>query len=362
MEGNFKFTRREFLRWTGMGAVGLAFSGFLAACQQAVAPFTGGASNSAAKDIAQKGAPLVSAQKVVDGVPITSNEDFYTVWYSSGGVPAPPPDWKLKIAGLVDKPLEFSLDELRALPAVEEMRTLECISNPVGGELISNALWKGVRFKDLLAQAGVKSGAKEIKLESFDGYSTSIPVELGMHEHALLVYEMNGEPLPRNHGAPLRCLWPGRYGMKQPKWIRTITVLASEYRGHWEKQGWTNDAFILPNSRIESPTDLTVITTPTFALSGVAYSGEDGIEKIDIAWDDSNDWKPAELTRVASPYVWTIWKWAGASLSPGRHTLYARVTTKNGRQQSRGQTISFFGDTFPNGTDHMHSVVLDFKG
>lgn len=357
MEGKFKFTRRQFLVRLGAGIAGLSLSGFLAACQNLVSPQT----SDAAKDIAAKGAPAVSQQKVINGIPITSNEDFYTVWYSRGGVPKPPPGWKLKITGLVDKPFELSLDELKAMPAVEEMRTFECISNPVGGDLISNAMWKGVRLKDLLAQAGVKAGAKELKLESFDGWYTSIPIELGMRDNSLLAYEMNGEPLPAEHGAPLRCIWPGRYGMKQPKWIQTITVISSPFLGYWEKQGWTNDAFVLPNSRIDSPKDLAIITTPMFTLSGVAYSGEDGIDRIEISWDDMKEWKPAELTRGPSPYVWTIWNWTGPSLSPGRHTLFARVTDKRGRQQSRPQTINLLGDTFPNGTDQMHSVVLDFK-
>jgi DMSO/TMAO reductase YedYZ molybdopterin-dependent catalytic subunit len=358
MNNRFKFTRREFLRWTGMSAASLAFSGFLAACQQAIAP----AANPSAdpvKDILQKGAGA-AAPKIVNGIPITSNEDFYTVWYSRGDVPAPS-DWKLKIAGLLDRPLELSLADLKAIPAIEQMRTFECISNPVGGDLISNALWKGVRLKDLLAQAGVKPGAKELQVEAFDGFFTGIPIELALRDEALLVYEMNGEPLPREHGAPLRCIWPGRYGMKQPKWIQTITVIPDHFAGYWEKQGWTNDAFVLPNSRIDSPKDLAVISAPTFEMSGVAFSGEAGIDRLDVSWDDSNEWKPAELTRGPSPYVWTIWKWSGSSLPAGRHTLYARVTDKSGRQQARPQTIKIFGDTFPNGSDQMHSVVVDFK-
>jgi hypothetical protein len=254
-------------------------------------------------------------------------------------VPLAPAGWKLKIVGMVDKPLELSLDEIKAMPSVEEMRTLECISNPVGGDLISNAMWKGVRLKDLLAQAGVKSGAKELKLESFDGWYTSIPVELGMHDHALLVYEMNGEPLPREHGAPLRCLWPGRYGMKQPKWIHTITVIPTNFAGYWEKQGWTNDAFILPNSRIDSPKDLAVIAVPTFALSGVAYSGEDGIDKIEISWDDSNEWKPAEVTRGPSAYTWTIWNWTGQAMCPRSTHFICGSPTKLG-ESNRGRSRS----------------------
>lgn len=359
MQKDFKFTRREFLRWSGLSAASLALSAFLAACQQALAP-SANTSADPIKDISQKGAGT-STQKIIDGIPITSNEDFYTVWYSRGDVPIPT-GWKLKITGLVNQPLELSLADLKALPSVEQMRTFECISNPVGGDLISNAMWRGVRLKDLLAQAGVQNNAKELKLEAFDGWFTGIPIELGLRDEALLVYEMNGEPLPREHGAPLRCIWPGRYGMKQPKWIQTITVIPDHFSGYWEKQGWTNDAFVLPNSRIDAPKDLATIDTPTFEMSGVAYSGEEGIERVDVSWDEFKEWKPAELTRGPSPYVWTIWKWSGAALAPGRHTLFARVTTKNGRQQKTPVTIKIFGETFPNGTDEMHAVVVDFKG
>lgn len=358
MQDNDQISRRDVLRLTILSVTGA----FLAACQNTLQPITNAPSAEPPKDIASKGAPRVAQPKLIDGIPITSNEDFYTVWYSSGDVPKPPPDWKLTLKGEVERPLVLTLDQLKAMPAVEEMRTLECISNPVGGELISNALWRGVRLKDLLTQASMKSSARELKLESFDGYATSIPVELGMHDHSLLVYEMNGEPLPREHGAPLRCLWPGRYGMKQPKWIQTITLINTEFRGYWERQGWSNDAFVLPNSRIDSPQDLAVIATPTFTLSGIAYSSEEGIAKIEIGWDDPKEWQPAELTRGPSPYTWTLWKWTGPALATGRHTLYARVTDQSGRVQSRGQTFNLLGGTFPNGTDQMHSIVLDFKG
>ncbi len=355
-----KLSRRGVLRLAAFSAVGA----FVAACQRAVAPIPGATAPTAAptKDINSKGAPTPGAAAARASVPITPNRDFYTVWYESGNVPAVPSNWKLTITGQVDKEISFTIDDLKALPAVTEMRTLECISNPVGGDLISNALWTGVRFKDLLGQAGVKQGATSLKLESFDGYSTSIPLALGMHDHALLVYAMNGEPLPGEHGAPLRCLWPGRYGMKQPKWIQTITVLNTDFAGYWEKQGWSYDAFILPNSRIDSPQDLAVITAPTFALSGVAYSGEDGIAKIEISWDDANPWQVADLTRGPSAYTWTLWKWSGPSLPAGRHQMYARVTDNRGQMQTKGQAFNLLGGTFPNGTSDMHSIVLDFKG
>ncbi|MBI3913209.1 MAG: molybdopterin-dependent oxidoreductase, partial [Chloroflexi bacterium] len=235
-------------------------------------------------------------------------------------------------------------------------------SNPVGGELISNAIWKGVRVKDLLAQAKIKNSGAHLKLEALDGFYTGVPVEVGLHDNALLVYEMNGEPLPRDHGAPLRVLWPGRYGMKQPKWIHTITVVDKPFQGYWEKQGWTNDAFINPNARIDSPKDLTEIADKTFSVSGVAFSGESGIAKIEISFDDTDQWLDAELSRGPSPFVWTIWKWTGPASTSGRHTLYARVTEKSGRVQPKPGKIRLLDGTYPTGTDEMHSILIDFKG
>jgi DMSO/TMAO reductase YedYZ molybdopterin-dependent catalytic subunit len=359
-ENDSKISRRQVLRLAALGAL----SAFVAACQRAVAPIT---STSApvpvaapTKDINSKGAPPV-AVSAGDGVPVTANADFYTVWYESGGVPQIPPSWKLTLTGQVNKELSFTLDDLKAMPAVTEMRTLECISNPVGGDLLSNAIWKGVRLKDLLTQAGAKPGAKSLKLNSFDGYSTGIPLDLGMHDHALLVYEMNGEALPGEHGAPLRCLWPGHYGMKQPKWIQTITVINDTYAGYWERQGWSYDAFVLPNSRIDLPQDNSTITDSTFTLSGVAYSGEAGIAKIDVSWDDTTQWQAATLTRGPSPYTWTLWKWTGPSLPTGRHQMYARVTDNSGQMQTKAQAVNLLDNTFPNGTSNMHSIVLDFK-
>jgi DMSO/TMAO reductase YedYZ molybdopterin-dependent catalytic subunit len=354
-ENHNNLSRRELLRLAIFGAVGT----LIAACQGAARPIAGAPSPEPTKDIFAQGAPPPAAAG--GGIPVTANKDFYTVAYRDDEPPRIPADWKLKITGQVDKEVSISLDELKALPAVTQMRTLECISNPVGGDLISNAVWKGVRLKDLLAQAGLKPGARFLKLESFDGYSTGIPVELGTDDDALLVYDMNGEPLPAIHGAPLRCLWPGRYGMKQPKWIQTITAVTTEYHGYWENQGWSNEATIQPNSRIDSPQDLTTISTPTFTLSGIAFTNKTGLAKLEISWDDAQEWRPAELERGPSPYVWTPWKWTGPALPAGRHTLYARATDNNGNTQARGQVINLLGGTFPSGTSDMHSIVLEFK-
>jgi DMSO/TMAO reductase YedYZ molybdopterin-dependent catalytic subunit len=271
-----------------------------------------------------------------------------------------PDDWKLRVEGNVDKPLTLTLDDLKQMPVVEEMRTLECISNEVGGSLISNAVWKGLKMADLMNRVGVKANTSEVKLESYDGYHTAIPLDLAMHEHALLAYEMNGEPLPVEHGKPLRCLWPGRYGMKQPKWLQKITAITEHHTGYWEGQGWSNEARILPNSRIDKPEDLALINTPTFQMQGIGFSGEDGIKKIEVSLDEGKTWQEATLVRGPSPYVWTNWRWEGPSAADGQYTLLARVTDNTGRTQMREQ-VSFLGGTFPNGTSAIHSVVINVK-
>jgi DMSO/TMAO reductase YedYZ molybdopterin-dependent catalytic subunit len=350
MSHQIKLSRRQVLRLAALGAI----SAFITACQRAIEPI--------ASVLTPTPAPtkILRSASDVNSIPITSNKDFYITSISSP--PAVPQDWKLAVTGLVDKPLALSLVDIRALPAVTEMRTLSCISNPIGGDLISNAVWKGVRLQDVLTQAGVQTTARFLKLEALDGWSTGIPLELGMHDHSLLAYEMNGEPLPPDHGAPLRCLFPGRFGMKQPKFIKTITLVDKEYAGYWEKQGWSGDAFVLPYSRINSPIDLEVITGATLTMSGIAHAGASGLAKLEIGWDDLNQWETADLTRGPNPYVWCVWKWTGKSLSPGRHTLYARATDGNGKMQVRGIGFSLFGETYPDGTDQMHSVVLEFKG
>lgn len=333
-------------------AIFSAASSLLAACSRAV------------EQIATTKTPIIAPTKVaspvaIDSVPITPNYDFYVT--SAFASPDVPLNWKLSITGLVDQSLTLTLDEIKAMPSVIEMRTLSCISNPVGGELIGNAMWKGVRLKDVLARASVKANAKFLKLESFDQWSTGIPLELGMDEHALLVYEMNGEPLPQDHGAPLRCLFPGRFGMKQPKWLQTITLVEKEYAGFWEKQGWSFDAFTLPFSRIDAPYDSASFDGLAATVAGIAFTDESGLAKLEINWNATNVWHTAELVR-GTALTWTAWKWTGPAPSTGRHTLYARATDHRGKTQTRGEKVTLLSGTFPNGTDQMHSIVLDFKG
>lgn len=293
---------------------------------------------------------------------LTPNEDFYTMKYH----PSPPPEadlatYRLNITGEVDNPLALTLDEIKAFPSVTQTRTLQCISNPVGGNLIGNAVWTGVPLALLLEEAGFRSSGRNLKLESLDGYHTGIPKDLALHEHSLLVYEMNGEPLPAKHGYPLRCLWPGRYGQKQPKWIQTITAQRTPHTGHFEGQGWTDEAFVLPNSQIETPPGRE-LQPADFYIAGRAYSGESGIEKIEISLDDGQSWLPADILPGDTPLVWTHWWTRVEGAQNGTLRVLARVTDNTGRSQSPPERNSSLLDgTFPEGTDVMHRVVVQVK-
>jgi hypothetical protein len=142
--------------------------------------------------------------------------------------------------------------------------------------------------------------------------------------------------------------------------LTTITAITEEYLGYWEKQGWSNDASINPNSRIDVPEEDAKITTVSFAMQGIGFSGEEGIAKVEVSWDNGKTWVEAELTRGPTPYVWTSWNFRGQSPEAGQHFLLARVTDKAGRSQTR-EAKNFLKETFPNGSSGMHAVVVEFQ-
>jgi DMSO/TMAO reductase YedYZ molybdopterin-dependent catalytic subunit len=288
-------------------------------------------------------------------VSITPIEGFYAYTYH----PQPPPelpDFRLRIFGHVHNELSLSLEDLLAMPVVEEMRTLECISNPVGGSLIGNAVWRGVPTAHLLELAGVLPRAVELKFECGDGYHTSVPVELALDPHSFLAYWMNGVPLPAKHGYPLRALWPGRYGQKQPKWITGIELIDQPHLGHWERQGWSNAAIIVPNSRIDHPKKQDVVQLPV-TISGIAFANQSGVAQVEVSTDDGRNWHQAELIRPPSPLAWTEWRYTWAEAEPGSHVIRARVTDGEGRRQRMGNG-RLLGGIKPDGTDLQHRVAV----
>ncbi len=290
-------------------------------------------------------------------IALTPADAFYVMKY--GTVPAVDADaFRLRIDGAVARPVDLTLDDLRALPAVTLMRTLECISNPAGGTLIGNAVWGGVPFADVLRLAAPDPGAAELKLTSADGYHTGVPVSLATDPRAYLALTMNGAPLTAEHGFPARCLFPGRYGQKQPKWLTGITVQRARHAGHWESQGWSETAEIRINARMDAPRDHATVRAPV-TLRGVAFSDLSGVAAVELVIGNRTV-GPAALRRAPEPYrdlTWTEWEWVWRDPPPGNHVVLVRAADGAGRRQHRARE-HVLGGTFPDGTSEMHRVRL----
>lgn len=294
---------------------------------------------------------------------ITPNEDFYTVDIGRGTPTINPETYRLRLFGLVENELSLSLADLKAMSSGTLMRTMECISNPVGGDLIGNAVWDVVPFAAVLEKATPRSGTVEIITRGADGFHTSIPIELARDPEAFLAFGMNGEPLPPDHGFPVRCLWPGRYGMKQPKWLTEIEVTDTPHTGYWEAQGWSNIAAIKVNSQIEQPAELETIEIGTrVTVSGRAMAGRSGVKEVEVSTDNGETWYEAELTQVETPLVWTLWSytWETSDLPPGRYVIQVRTTDGDGVTQ-KGVGGGLLGGTFPEGTSRIHAVVVTLE-
>src|SRR3989441_5050075 len=202
--------------------------------------------------------PLAPEDPAFDATPglspqLTANGDFYVVDTALFKPTIDASTWRLAIDGHVDHPYDIGYDDMLAMDAIEQVQTLECISNPVGGDLISTAKWVGVRMADLLARAGVRAEAYKLVMTSQDGYTDSIPIQKALEPTTLVAYGMNGDVLPVDHGYPARVLVPDIYGMKNVKWLARITVENFDYHGYWQDRGWADPAVIVTNSRIDGP-------------------------------------------------------------------------------------------------------------
>ncbi|NOZ06237.1 MAG: molybdopterin-dependent oxidoreductase [Chloroflexi bacterium] len=362
--------RRDFLRWV----LGSGIGAFLTACGRrglpAVAPSP--SSTRLPANVTPGGAagtstgtpPLTQQAFGLGKISTTPNETFYVVDIGAGHPKIDLSNWRLELTGAIKTPRSLTMDDLQALPRVTEMRTLECISNPVGGKLIGNAIWEGVRMRDVLKLAGVTEGAVELMVRSADGFFSSIPLELARHEHALLVWAMNGVPLPRDHGFPLRCLWPGRYGMKQPRWVTKMELLTEPQRGYWELQGWSNEAKIKTNSQIREPMGgHQLLPLKPLSIRGTAFSGKDGIARAEVSTDNGQTWSAAKLVRgpaPVAPYVWTEWAYDWMPVAAGSYVIQVRATDNSGfTQKEVGRSI--LGGTYPDGTALIHAVTVNIR-
>ena len=240
---------------------------------------------------------------------VTPNDEFYIVSKNFIDPTVKEQGWILEIDGLVEVPYWVDYQQLITLPSVEEYVTLECISNLVGGDLISNAKWRGVPLRAFLERARLRPGVVDIAFYAQDGYSESIPLEMAMRDEVMVAYEMNGEPLPSKHGFPARLIVPGFFGLKHVKWLTKIEPVVHDFRGYWQQRGWTDVPWVKTFSRIDVPSHESVVEGGMVSLGGVAFAGDRGISNVEVSLDDGATWTAAgSISEPLSPYTWVIWR------------------------------------------------------
>ena len=281
---------------------------------------------------------------------VTPTEDFYEVSKNAFDPQVAADGWRLEVAGLVATPLSLSYEDVKSLPSIEEYATLACISNYVGGDLIGNAVWRGVRLKDVLQMAGVKEGTVDLLLRASDDYTDSISIDRAMADATILVYEMNGAPLTPAHGFPVRLLVPGIYGMKNVKWLTRIEAIDYDFKGYWQRRGWDDRAEYKTMSRIDAP-DSTVRGETTIA--GIAFAGDRGVSKVEVSTDGGKTWERAEIKEPLSPYTWVLWHKQWTPPGQGKHRVLVRATDGRGETQT-----SSYAPPAPSGSSGYHSETI----
>lgn len=296
---------------------------------------------------------------------VTPNDLFYRVDIN----PIPPRvdtrEWRLRVSGMVEKQLELTFEEICSMPHVEIYATLECVSNEIGGDLVSTALWRGVRLRDVLERAGVRPGAAYVVFRCSDSYDVGIPMERALLEGTILAYAMNREILPEDHGFPLRAVVPGLYGMMNAKWITEIEVVGEAHLGFWQRRGWSNEATYKTHSWIAIPSDGTlqgrfrerlpsmIRAGERSVIAGLAFAGDRGIERVEVSTDGGETWTEATLRDPLSGYTWVVWSAEWTPPGKGRYRLLVRATDKEGRTQT-----AELSEPFPSGATGYHVVDI----
>ena len=351
------FDRRRFL-WTGIAAGGVA-----AASGELGRLLVGRADASHSRAGVRIPAPTDPAPPIPAGADLgipgvgpflTPTDRFYRV-DTALFVPAVTAEaWRLRVHGMVDRPITLTYAQLLKRPLIERDVTLTCVSNEVGGRYIGNARWIGAPLKDLLEEAGVASGATQIVSLSADGFTVGTPTAVVMDgRDAMLAVAMNGSALPIEHGFPARMVVPGLYGyVSATKWIVDIELTTFEaYDAYWAERGWAQQAPIKTESRIDTPKASTRLRAGDIVVAGVAWAQHRGIDGVEVRVDDGS-WLPAELAAEDTIDTWRQWmfRWGATA---GDHTLAVRATDGSGRTQTPTSA-----PPFPNGASGDHTIAV----
>nr|WP_314843936.1 molybdopterin-dependent oxidoreductase [uncultured Microbacterium sp.] len=331
--------RRRFLLWTAgtaaLGLVALAIGNVARGATQSV---------EAVRTALRLPRPATAAAPVPAGAEldieglapvVTANADFYRIDTALVVPRLAPSDWSLRIHGMVDREVTITWDELVTLPMTESFVTLACVSNEVGGSLIGNALWLGYPVRELLARAGVDADADMVLSTSVDGFTASTPIEaLTDDRDALLAIGMNGEPLPLEHGFPVRMVVPGLFGyVSATKWVTQLEVTRFDRaQGYWTPRGWSERGPVKLQSRIDVPRGGRSVEAGETVIAGMAWQQHVGVEGVEVRVDGGS-WRAADLATAVSNDTWVQWSipWTAES---GPHTIECRAISVDGDTQT----------------------------
>lgn len=333
-------TRRRFLAWTGAAAAAGVLAAIAGTALQA-----GARTVTAVRQALRLPAPAVAAPAVPAGAQldltgmtpvVTPNASFYRIDTALVVPQVDPSDWSLRIHGLVENEVEIGWDELLALPLEESWTTLACVSNPVGGDLIGNAKWLGYPIRRLLERARPTSDADMVLSRSIDGFTASTPLEVLQEEgrNAILAVGMNDEPLPAEHGFPVRMVVPGLYGyVSATKWVTELEVTRfDKATAYWTTRGWSAKGPIKLQSRIDLPRSGQGLSAGDTTIAGVAWQQHVGIAKVEVQVD-GGPWREATLASAISDDTWVQWSipWTAER---GAHEIRCRATSTAGELQT----------------------------
>lgn len=300
--------------------------------------------------------PPTGAELPVPGLGpfFTPNERFYRVDTALLAPALLAEDWRLRVHGMVERELELDHEQLLARPLIERDITLTCVSNPVGGRYAGNARWIGAPLAPLLAEAGVRPGADQIVSRSADGFTAGTPTAAVMDgRDAMLAVAMNGEPLPVEHGFPVRMLVPGLYGyVSATKWVVELEITTFDaFDPYWVERGWAQLAPIKTMSRIDTPTPFTDLVPGEVAVAGVAWAQHVGIDRVEVRVDEG-PWQATELAAEDTIDTWRQWvyRWQATS---GEHRIAVRATDRTGAVQPGERR-----EPFPDGATGHHTIVV----
>jgi DMSO/TMAO reductase YedYZ molybdopterin-dependent catalytic subunit len=287
---------------------------------------------------------------------LTSNADFYRIDVALRIPQLRAADWRLRLHGMVDREITLTFDDLMRRPLVERTVTMTCVSNPVGGDLISTANFVGVDLRGLLLEAGVQQGADQVFCTSTDGFTAGTPTDVVLEQGrgAMLAVGMNGEALPPEHGFPVRMVVPGLYGyVSGTKWIADmeVTTFGRDRQSYWLQRGWAERAPIKTEARIDLPKGFSSVPAGPVDVAGIAWSQPRGIGKVEVRMD-GGPWRPAELATEVGGDTWRMWR-TRFDLAAGSHTVAVRATDADGNTQTEQRA-----DPVPDGASGWPATIF----